>query len=150
MRTSTIKPAPPKWHIIDADGQSIGKIAVKAASILRGKHKVTFSPHQLCGDHVVVINVAKMHLPPKKGLRKTYHRHTGFVGNMKHSSLTQMMEKKPTYVIENAVKGMLESNRLSREMLKRLHVYADAEHEYAAQQPVPLSVASKNGRATHS
>ncbi len=140
MKTSTVKPSAPKWHLIDAEGQTIGKIAVKAASMLRGKHKVTFSPHQLCGDHIVVINAAKMKLPPKKGLRKMYHRHTGFAGNMRHASLTLMMEKKPTYVVENAVKGMLTANRLRQEMVKRLHVYADDKHEYEAQKPVPLSL----------
>lgn len=143
MKTSTIKPAEPKWHVIDADGQSIGKIAVKAASILRGKHKVTFSPHQLCGDHVIVVNAGKVALPPKKGLRKMYHRHTGFPGNMKHVSLTQMLERKPTYVIENAVKGMLEANRLRQQMVKRLHVFAESEHPYQAQKPVPLTLRTK-------
>ena len=140
MKTSTIKPAAPKWHLIDAEGKTIGKVAVKAASMLRGKHKVAFSPHLLCGDHIVVINAAKVHLPPKKGMRKLYHRHTGFPGNMKHASLTQMLEKKPKYVIENAVKGMLESNRLSREMMKRLHVFADDKHTFEAQKPTPLSL----------
>lgn len=143
MKTSTIKPADPQWHVIDAEGQSIGKIAVKAASILRGKHKVTFSPHQLCGDHVIVVNAGKVALPPKKGLRKTYHRHTGFPGNMKHVSLTQMLERKPTYVIENAVKGMLEANRLRQQMVKRLHVFAESEHPYQAQKPVPLTLRTK-------
>lgn len=126
--------------MIDAAGQSIGKVAVKAASFLRGKHKVTFSPHQLCGDHIVVINSALVKLPPKKGMRKVYHRHTGFPGNMKHASLTWMLEKKPNYVIENAVKGMLESNRLSREMMKRLHVFSDDKHTFEAQKPTPLSL----------
>lgn len=142
MKTSTLKPEAPKWYLIDADGQTIGKIAVKAAFMLRGKHKVTFSPHQLCGEHIVVINAAKMKLPPKKGLRKMYHRHTGFPGNMKHVTLDMMMEKKPTYVVENAVKGMLASSRLSLETLKRLHVFADGEHPYAAQKPEPLSLTS--------
>ena len=140
MKTSTIKPAAPKWHLIDATGLTVGKIAVKAASMLRGKHKVTFSPHQLCGDHIVVVNAAKVLPPPKKGMRKTYYRHTGYPGNMKITSLTHMLERKPTYVIEVAVRGMLESNRLSREMMKRLHVFADAEHPYAPQQPAPLSL----------
>ncbi len=140
MKTSTIKPADPKWHLIDAEGQTIGKIAVKAASMLRGKHKVTFSPHQLCGDHIVVINAAKVKLPPKKGLRKMYHRHTGFPGNMKHVSLTQMLERKPTYVIENAVKGMLEANRLRQQMVKRLHVFVGADHPFNAQQPTSLTL----------
>jgi large subunit ribosomal protein L13 len=140
MKTSTIKPEAPKWHVIDAEGQTLGKIAVKAATLLRGKHKVTFSPHQLCGDHVIVLNAGKIHLPPKKGLRKMYHRHTGYPGNMKHANLTWMLDKKPTYVIENAVKGMLEDTRLRRAMLVRLHVYATNEHPYAAQQPQPVTI----------
>jgi large subunit ribosomal protein L13 len=140
MKTSTIKPSAPKWYLIDAEGQTLGKIAVKAATFLRGKHKPTFSPHQLCGDQVVIINAGKIHLTPKKGLRKTYYRHTGFPGNMKVSSLTWMLDKKPTFAIENAVKGMLEDTRLRREMLKRLHVFAENEHPYAAQQPELVSL----------
>lgn len=140
MKTSTIKPSAPKWFVIDAAGQRIGKVAVKAASMLRGKHKVTFSPHQLCGDHIVIINAALVELPPKKGMRKTYFRHTGYPGNAKVSSLTKMMESHPTFAIENAVKGMLEATRLRREMLQRLHVFADGEHPYAPQKPEPLSL----------
>lgn len=140
MKTSTVQPSAPAWYVIDAEGQTLGKIAVKAAMVLRGKHKVTFSPHQLCGDHVVVVNAGKIALPPKKGLRKTYHRHTGFPGNMKVASLTWMLEKKPTYVIEHAVKGMLEDNRLRQQMLKRLHVFAEGEHPYAAQKPESVSL----------
>jgi large subunit ribosomal protein L13 len=138
MKTSTLPPSAPAWHLIDAEGQSLGKIAVKAAMVLRGKHKVTFSPHQNCGDHVVIINAGKIALPPKKGMRKMYHRHTGYPGNMKHASLTDMLEKKPTFPIENAVKGMLDDNRLRRQILKRLHVFAESEHPYAAQKPAPL------------
>lgn len=140
MKTTTVKPSAPKWYVIDAEGQSLGKIAVKAATILRGKHKATFSPHQLCGDHVIVINAGKIKLPPKKGLRKMYHRHTGFPGNMKHANLNQMLEKKPEYVIENAVKGMLEANRLRQQIVKRLHVTTASEHDHAAQQPVLISL----------
>lgn len=140
MKTSTIPVSAPKWHVIDAKGQNIGKVAVKAATVLRGKHKVTFSAHQLCGDHVIVVNAAEMYLPPKKGLRKTYHRHTGFPGNMKHTSLGIMIEKNPVLVVELAVRGMLPATRLGREILKRLHVFADDKHTYEAQQPTPLTV----------
>lgn len=141
MKTSTIPVSAPKWMIIDASGQTIGKVAVKAAHHLKGKHRATYSAHQLCGDHVIVVNVSKVALPPKKGLRKTYHRHTGWPGNMKVASLTWMLEKKPTYVIEHAVKGMLPSNRLAGDMMRRLHVYADDKHPYAPQKPEPLSLA---------
>ena len=140
MKTSTVKPSAPLWYLIDAKGQSLGKVAVKAATLLRGKHKATFSPHLLCGDHVIVINASGIALPPKKGIRKVYHRHTGFVGNMKIVNLDAMLAKKPLYVIENAVKGMLEDNRLRRQMLQRLHVFKDAEHTYQAQKPVVLSL----------
>jgi large subunit ribosomal protein L13 len=140
MKTTTTPTSAPAWYLIDADGQSIGKISVKAASILRGKHKVTFSPHQ-AGDQVVIINAAKLALPPKKGLRKTYHRHTGYPGNMKHTRLTDMIQKDPEYVLEHAITGMLEANRLRRTMMKRLHIFADDQHPYAAQKPqaVPVS-----------
>lgn len=140
MKTSSVPVSAPAWHVIDADGQTLGKVAVKAAMLVRGKHKVTFSPNQLCGDQVVVINASKIKLPPKKGMRKTYYRHTGFVGNMKIVSLDKMLETKPEFVIEVAVKGMLEDNRLRQQMLKRLHVFADGEHPYAAQKPAPVTL----------
>ena len=138
MKTSTIKVSAPAWHVIDAKGETLGKIAVKAAMVLRGKHKASFSPHQLCGDHVIVINAAEIHVPAKKGLRKTYYRHTGFPGNMKIVSFDKMLERKPTLVIEHAVKGMLEANRLRQQMMRRLHVFANDQHGYEAQQPSPL------------
>lgn len=140
MKTSTIKPPAPRWIVIDAASQTIGKVAVKAAVLLKGKHRPTYAPHQLCGDHVIVVNAAKVALPPKKGLRKVYHRHTGYPGNMKIVTLGIMLEKKPTYVIEHAVKGMLPSNRLAIQMMRRLHVFADALHPYEAQKPVSLSL----------
>jgi large subunit ribosomal protein L13 len=140
MKTSTIPVSAPAWHVIDAEGQTLGKIAVKAAMLIRGKHKVTFSPHQLCGDHVIVVNAGKIKLPPKKGTRQMYYRHTGFVGNMKVTSLDEMLERKPTAAIELAVKGMLEENRLRQQMLKRLHVFASPDHPYAAQTPQTVSL----------
>ena len=140
MKTSIIKPEAPKWLLIDAKGNTIGKVAVKAAHILRGKNKVHFAGHQLLADHIVIINTAQLHLPPKKGLRKTYYRHTGFPGNMKVVGLDLMMQKDSAYVIEHAVKGMLTDNRLRVQMLKRLHVFADDKHPYEAQKPTPISV----------
>lgn len=140
MKTTTVPVSAPKWLLIDANGQSIGKVAVKAATFLRGKHKASFSPHQLCGDHVVIINAAQVKLPPKKGIRKVYHRHTGFPGNMKHVRLDNALRRKPTFPIENAVKGMLEANRLRAQMLRRLHVFADGTHPYEAQQPKAVSL----------
>jgi large subunit ribosomal protein L13 len=143
MKTTTVPVSPPKWLIIDAEGQSLGKVAVKAAMLVRGKHKPSFSPHQLCGEHVIVINAGKIALPPKKGMRKTYYRHTGYPGNMKVMRLDEAMIKKPTFAVENAVKGMLEANRLRQQMLRRLHVFADDKHPYDAQKPEPVSLAKR-------
>ncbi len=138
MKTTIVKPAAPKWLHIDATGKSLGRLAVLAANRLRGKHRATFAPHQLCGDHVIITNAGKVALPPKKGLRKTYYRHTGHPGGLKVTRLDTMIEKKPVEVIERAVKGMLPGNRLRQQMLRRLHVFAEAEHPYDAQKPTTL------------
>ncbi len=142
MKTTTVPVSAPAWLIIDAAGQPLGKVAVKAAHLLRGKHKASFSPHQLCGEHVIVLNAGKIALPPKKGLRKVYHRHTGFVGNMKHMNLGEAMVRKPTFAVQHAIKGMLTANRLRESILKRLHVFADGEHPYAAQKPVSVTLSA--------
>lgn len=140
MKTTTQKPEAPRWLVIDAEGQVLGKVSVAAAHILRGKHRADYSPHQLQADHVIVINAEKIALPPKKIFRKTYYRHTGYPGNMKITPLAKMLETKPEYVIEHAVKGMLPRTRLAQQMLRRLHVFEGNEHPYAAQQPVSISV----------
>ena len=134
------KPADPKWILIDAEGQNLGRLAAKTAMILRGKTKASFTPHQLCGDHVVIINAKKLHFHPTKHRRKIYVTHSGYLGHIKTKSLQQMIDKKPEQMIELAVKGMLPRNRLARQMLKRMHVYADAAHEHEPQQPVPLTL----------
>jgi large subunit ribosomal protein L13 len=140
MKTSTIPVGQPKWVLVDAQGQNLGRLAVQVATILRGKHRPSFSPHQLCGDHVVVINAAGLKLPPKKGIRKVYHRHTGHPGGLKTTSLEDMMIRDPEQVIERAVKGMIPLNRLRDSIIKRLHVFAGAEHTYAAQKPAPVTL----------
>jgi large subunit ribosomal protein L13 len=140
MKTSTIPPADPKWLIVDAAGQSIGRMSAKIAHVLRGKHRPSYSPHQLCGDHVIVINAAKLDVTPSKGRRKTYVHHTGYLGHIHFKSLTKMMEEKPETVIEKAVFGMLPRNRLRNRMLERLHVFADDKHKYAAQKPEPFDL----------
>jgi large subunit ribosomal protein L13 len=140
MKTSTIAVTAPAWYVIDAEGHSLGKIAVKAATYLKGKHKPTYAPHQLCGDQIIVINASKIELPPKKIFRKEYFRHTGFAGGKKIVGLEDMLAKKPEYVVEHAVKGMLPDNRLAREMMKRLHVFADAKHDHEAQKPSSLAL----------
>ena len=140
MKTTHPKPAEPKWILIDAEGQNLGRLATKVATVLRGKHKASFSPHQLCGDHVVVINAAKLHFHPTKHRRKIYVKHTGYLGHLKTWSLQQMIDKKPTQLIEKAVKGMLPHNRLARQMMKRLHVYVDENHVHEAQKPQAVTV----------
>lgn len=140
MKTTTIPVSDPTWHIVDADGQILGNIATKIAHLLRGKHKATFSPHQLCGDAVVVINASKLAFGQRKLLQKEYVSHSGYLGHIKSTRLNEMIEKHPERVIEFAVKGMLPKNRLRAQMLNRLHVFADAEHTHAAQKPVPFSL----------
>lgn len=139
MKTTTVPVSAPKWMIIDAEGQTIGKVSTKAAHLLRGKHRASFAPHQLCGDHVIVINAGKLSIPPKKVFRKTYYRYTGYMGNMKETTLKTMLAESPEKTIEIAVKGMLTNNRLRSRILKRLHVYVDAAHPYEAQKPQSVS-----------
>ncbi len=139
MKTTIVKPSAPKWILIDAEGQSLGRLSASAASMLRGKHKPSFSPHQIYGDHVVVINASKLDFQPAKFHRKVYSRHTGFIGSLKSITLGDLFKKDPSQVIEKAVKGMLPKNRLRKEMMKRLHVYADSEHNHEAQKPEPLT-----------
>ena len=139
MKTTIVKPEAPKWILIDAEGQSLGRLAASTASILRGKHKPSFSPHQIYGDHVVVINASKLSFQSAKLHRKQYARHTGFIGSLKVISLGDLFKQNPVQVIEKAVKGMLPKNKLRNEMMKRLHVYAESEHNHGAQKPQPLT-----------
>lgn len=140
MRTSTPKPSAPQWLLIDAEGLLPGRVASRVAMILRGKHRATFVPHQLCGDHVVVINAGKLRVTQAKLRRKTYFKHTGYLGHLRATPMKRMMEERPTEVIRKAVYGMLPHNRLRAPALKRLHVFAGSEHEHAAQQPIPVSL----------
>ncbi len=140
MKTSHPKPAQPLWHVIDADGQTLGKVAVAVARLLRGKHRATFVPHQLCGDHVVVLNAQKLSIPGNKAIKKVYYHHTGYLGGMRSQTLEEMMRAKSNRVIEAAIKGMLPRNKLRAQMLKRLHVFTGAEHPYGAQKPAPFSM----------
>ncbi|MCK5019651.1 MAG: 50S ribosomal protein L13 [Candidatus Peribacteraceae bacterium] len=144
MKTSIIPPQAPIWHIVDADGKSVGRMATIIANTLRGKGKASFSPHQLCGDHVIVINAAKLYFPQKKLLQKEYHSHTGFIGHLRSRTLEKMMEKSPEKVVELAVKRMLPSNRLRPQWLKQLHIYNDENHKHEAQMPIPLDIKSES------
>ncbi len=129
-----------KWFVIDATDQVLGRLATKAASVIRGKNKAIFTPNMDVGDFVIVINAAKVKMTGKRELQKTYFRHSGYPGGGRTSSFAEMMEKRPEFVIEKAVKGMLPKNRLGRKLVTKLKVYAGAEHPHAAQQPEALSV----------
>lgn len=124
-----------KWYVIDAEGQTLGKVAVKAADILRGKNKPTFAPHADCGDHVIIINADKVVLTGKKLEKKMYYHHTGYIGNMKKVKYRTLLAEKPEFVMTKAVKGMIPDTTIGRKALTRLRVYAGAEHNHAAQQP---------------
>ena len=125
-----------KWYVLDAAGKPLGKVAVAAADILRGKHRPEFTPHVDCGEFVVVINAAKAVLTGKKLEQKTYYHHTGYIGNMKEVKYDTRMREKPVFVVEKAVKGMLPDSTIGRKAFTRLHVYAGAEHKHQAQQPI--------------
>lgn len=129
-----------KWFVVDAEGQVLGRLATRVATILRGKHKTTFSPHLDVGDHVVVINAEKVQLTGRKLKNKQYRWHTGYIGGLKEVSAETMLRTHPDRVIEWAVEGMLPKNRLGRAMAKKLKVYRGAEHPHEAQQPQPLEV----------
>ncbi len=129
-----------QWHLIDADGKTLGRLATEVARRLRGKHKPEFTPNVDTGDYVVVINAEKIHVTGRKMSGKVYHRHTGYIGNMKSITLEKQLDKRPETVIELAVKGMMPRGPLGRAMFKKLKVYAGAEHPHAAQQPQPLEL----------
>lgn len=126
------------WFIVDADGQTLGRLATRIASVLRGKHKPTFTPHLDMGDHVIVINADKIVLTGSKAEQKMYHAHSGFPGGLRSVPFATMLARKPTQVVEAAVKGMLPKNKLGRQMGTKLKVYAGTDHPHAAQQPVSL------------
>lgn len=125
-----------KWYIIDAAGKPLGRVAAKAATILRGKHRPEYTPHVDCGEYVIIINTKDAVLTGNKLLQKKYYRHTGYIGHLKEVSYKEMMEKTPEKAMMLAVKGMLPHNTLGRNMIKKLKVYKDANHEHAAQKPV--------------
>jgi large subunit ribosomal protein L13 len=128
------------WILVDAQGVVLGRLASRVATILRGKHKRTFSPHCDVGDHVVVVNAEKIHLTGRKGHDKLYRTHSGYIGSLREVTADQMRERHPERMIEWAVQGMLPKNRLGRAMAKKLKVYRGGEHPHQAQQPQPLEV----------
>ena len=128
-----------KWYVVDAEGQTLGRLAAEVAKFLRGKNKPEFTPHIDTGDNVIVINAEKIKVTGKKLDQKVYYHHSDYVGGMKETTLREMMAKKPEQVIELAVKGMLPKGPLGRTMIKKLHVYAGAEHAHQAQKPEVLT-----------
>ena len=128
-----------KWYVVDAEGCTLGRLASGVASVLRGKNKPEFTPHIDTGDNVIVINAEKIKVTGKKLDQKVYYHHSDYVGGMKETTLREMMAKKPEQVIELAVKGMLPKGPLGRTMIKKLHVYAGAEHAHQAQKPEVLT-----------
>lgn len=124
-----------QWLVVDVEGQVLGRAASTIASLLRGKHKPSFTPHVDCGDNVIVINADKIRLTGKKALTKTYLRHTGYPGGQREATFRSLISKHPERVIENAVWGMLPKNKLGRQIIKNLKVYAGTEHPHEAQQP---------------
>lgn len=129
-----------EWLLVDAEGQTLGRMASGIANRLRGKHKAEFTPHVDTGDYVVVINADKIHVTGNKVRDKMYYRHSGYPGGLKEASLGEMMQKSPEDVVRLAVKGMMPKNRLSRAMLGKLKIYTGGEHPHSAQQPRKVEV----------
>lgn len=127
-----------KWFVVDAEGKTLGRMASRIATVLRGKHKPIFTPHVDCGDYVVVINAEKIHVTGKRMDEKRYYRHSGYPGGLKSRSLREMLATRPEVVISEAVRRMLPKSNLGRHMLKKLKVYAGPEHPHQAQNPEML------------
>jgi len=142
MKTYSAKPETVKrdWYVIDATGETLGRLATELAHRLRGKHKAEFTPHVDTGDYLVVVNADKVAVTGRKEQNKLYHHHTGYVGNLKSITLEKLRAKAPERIIEIAVKGMLPKNPLGRAMFRKLKVYAGPEHQHTAQQPKPLEI----------
>jgi large subunit ribosomal protein L13 len=129
-----------KWYVVDAEGQTLGRLATEIATILRGKNKPQYTPHVDTGDFVVVVNAEKVVVTGRKAEQKVYRRHSGYPGGLKETSYEQLMERRPTEILRRAVKGMMPKNRLARQQLRKLKIYAGPEHPHAAQNPQPYEV----------
>ena len=141
-KTQSAKPSTVerKWHVIDAEGLVVGRLATKIASVLRGKHKPDYTPHFDNGDYVIVINADKVRFTGLKMDQKVYLRHTGYPGGQRSATAKELLAKKPIAIVETAVKGMLPKTKLGRAQYKKLFVYAGAEHPHVAQQPATLEL----------
>ncbi len=142
MKTFSAKPQDieRKWFVVDAQGQTLGRLATRIATVLRGKHKPIFTPHMDCGDYVIVVNADKIHVTGQKLEQKTYYRHSGYPGGLRQVTLRRQLQVHPDRVIEAAVRGMLPHNRLGRKMFKKLKIYAGPTHPHEAQQPTALEL----------
>ncbi|MDR0623904.1 MAG: 50S ribosomal protein L13 [Treponema sp.] len=142
MKTAFVKPASVerKWFVINAEGKILGRVAAKAASIVRGKEKAVYAPHQEVGDFVVVVNAEKIAVTGRKVQQKLYHRHSGYVGGLKTVNFEKLIVRHPSAPLENAIKGMLPKGPLGRKLLKNVKVYAGAEHPHGAQNPQAIEL----------
>ena len=129
-----------KWHVIDAEGQTLGRLATEIARLLRGKNKPQYTPHVDTGDFVVVVNAEKVVVTGKKAEQKIYYRHTGYPGGLRETSYEMMLERKPTEILRKAVRGMMPRTRLGRQQFRKLKIYAGPEHPHEAQSPEPYEV----------
>jgi large subunit ribosomal protein L13 len=135
-----------QWHVIDADGQVLGRIATEAARLLQGKHKAVYTPHIDTGDHVVVVNAARVKLTGRKEEQKLYRYHSGYEGGVRQERAKELKERNPVRMVEEAVRGMLPKTKMGEAMWRKLKVYADAKHPHQAQQPRSLAITSGPGK----
>jgi large subunit ribosomal protein L13 len=142
MKTIFVKPkdVERKWWLVDADGQTLGRLASRITGVLRGKHKPIYSPHMETGDYVVVVNAEKVKITGNKRQQKVYYRHSGYPGGLKTESLGKLMTTKPTFALEHAIKGMLPRGKMGRKISKNVKIYAGTEHPHEAQKPEKLEL----------
>jgi large subunit ribosomal protein L13 len=145
--TPTPKDITRAWHVVDAEGLVLGRLATEVARVLRGKHKPIFAPHMDTGDHVIVINADKIVLTAGKAEKKISYRHSGYPGGLRETRYTDLMAKTPEQVVRKAIKGMLPKNRLGAQMLTKLKVYAGPTHPHSAQGPQPLDLSAARAKA---
>jgi large subunit ribosomal protein L13 len=139
-----------QWHVVDAEGQVLGRLATRVATLLMGKHKPTYAPHLDVGDHVVVINAAKVELTGQKALAKMYRTHSGYIGGLREVRADTMLRTNPERAVEWAITGMLPKTRLGRAMAKKLKVYRGGEHPHAAQRPQAVAAPTRTDRTKES
>jgi large subunit ribosomal protein L13 len=145
--TPTPKDITRAWHVVDAEGLVLGRVATEVARILRGKHKPIFAPHMDTGDHVIIVNCDKIVLTAGKAEKKVSYRHSGYPGGLRSTSYTELLAKKPQEAVRKAVKGMLPKNRLGAQMITKLKVYAGPDHPHSAQGPKPLDLSAARAKA---